>query len=54
MNDCFSYIDFYKVIFKIYLFNKKKCYVGKGLKYVKDEVFIKYGCNGVFKVIIFL
>lgn len=54
LNYHFSYTDLYKVISKIYLLNKKKRYVGKGLKYVKDEVFAKYGRNGVPKVIILL
>lgn len=54
LNDYFSHTDLNHALSKIKLPKKKKKYVGKGLKHVKDEVFAKHGRNGVPKVIILL
>lgn len=54
LNDYFFLMEFMYVFYKIKLFKNKKRYVGRGFKYVIDNVIVKYGCNGVFKVIIFL
>ena len=54
LNDYFSLKDLAKVLSKIRLPKKKKRNIGKGLKYVKDMVFAKYGRDGVPKVAILL
>lgn len=54
LNDYFSLTDLNHALSKIKLPKKKKRYVGKGLKYVKDNVFAKHGRSGVPKVIILL
>ncbi|XP_078342465.1 uncharacterized protein LOC144628269 isoform X2 [Oculina patagonica] len=54
LNDYFSLTDLNYALSKTKLPKKKKRYVGKGLKHVKDEVFAKHGRNGVPKVLILL
>lgn len=54
LNDYFSLTDLNKSLSKIKLRKKKKRYVGKGLKHVKDEIFGKHGRSGVPKIIILL
>lgn len=41
LNDYFFLLEFNYVFYKIKLFKKKKRYVGKGFKYVKDNVILK-------------
>lgn len=54
LNDFFSLTELNYALFKIKLPRKKKRYVGKGLKHVKDNVFAKHGRSGVPKVVILL
>lgn len=54
LNDYFSLTDLNKALSKIKLRKKRKRYIGKGLKHVKDDVLAKHGRSGVPKVIILL
>ena len=54
LNDYFSLTEFNYALFKIKSTKKKKRYVGKGLRQVKDNVIAKHGRSGVPKVIILL
>jgi len=54
LNDYFSLTELNYALSKIRSPKKKKRYVGKGLKHVKDNVFAKDGRSGVPKVIILL
>lgn len=54
LNDYFSLPELNHALYKIKSLKKKKRYVGKGLKHVKDNVISKQGRNGVPKVIILL
>ena len=54
LNDYFSLTELNYALLKIKSPKRKKRYVGKGLKQVKDNVIAKHGRSGVPKVIILL
>lgn len=54
LNDYFSLTELNYALPKIKSPKKKKRYVGKGLKHVKDNVIAKHGRSGVPKVVILL
>lgn len=54
LNDYFSLTELNYALSKIKSPKKKKRYVGKGLKHVKDNVIAKHGRSGVPKVVILL